>query len=111
MLHRQLLWILVIIAWPTMSIVQAQWVNQPSDTLLLSYDTVFMLDGQTGWIGGNYGSILKTTDGGGSWKILRVTSSTFVNVSEIRFVDKSTGFCLASTISTAFLLTKSDGGT
>jgi len=87
-----------------------QWVNQPSDTLIREYGTVFMLDGQTGWIGGNYGSILKTTDGGGSWFVQRSTSSQFDDVIQIIFADKSRGYCLAATDGYPSLFTTTDGG-
>ncbi len=89
---------------------QGQWINQASDTLLRVYETVFMLDGQTGWIGGDYGSILKTTDGGDSWFLQRSTSLQFDDVSKIIFTDKSRGFCLASTNLYPSLFTTTDGG-
>jgi len=108
--YRQQLYVLFFLC-STVTTAQAQWVNQPSDTLLRAYETVFMLDGQTGWIGGDYGSILKTTDGGGSWFVQRSTSSQFDDVSKIIFADKSKGFCLAAINLNPALFTTSDGGT
>ncbi|MCL4511930.1 MAG: YCF48-related protein [Bacteroidetes bacterium] len=110
MFNPQQVFISICILCLTALNAQSQWVNQSPDTLLRAYRTVFMLDGQTGWIGGDYGAILKTTDGGGSWFVQRSTSSMFDDVSEIRFVDKSTGYCLASTNFASVLLTTSDGG-
>jgi photosystem II stability/assembly factor-like uncharacterized protein len=107
--YRQQLCVLFFLC-SILTTVQAQWINQPSDTLLRAYETVFMLDGETGWIGGDYGSILKTTDGGGSWFLQKSTSSQFDDVSKIIFADKSNGFCLAPTNSTASLFTTTDGG-
>ncbi len=108
---RQQLCILFFLC-SSVATVRAQWVNQPTNTLLRAYQTVFMLDGQTGWIGGDYSSILKTTDGGGSWFVQRSTSAEFDNISKIIFIDRSTGFALAPSSSSfiASLLTTSDGG-
>ena len=108
--YKQQLFVLLFLC-STLATAQGQWVNQPSDTLLRAYETVFMLDGQTGWIGGNYGSILKTTDGGGSWFVQRSTSSQFDDVIKIIFADKSRGFCLAAINLNPALFTTSNGGT
>lgn len=89
---------------------RAQWVNRTPTPVLRAYSTVFMLDGRTGWIGGAYGSILKTTDGGGSWQLQYSTGSQFDNVSQIGFIDDSRGICLISVGFGNEILTTTDGG-
>jgi photosystem II stability/assembly factor-like uncharacterized protein len=110
MFSRQQLFISICILCLTALNAQSQWINQSPDTVLRAYRTVFMLDGQTGWIGGDYGSILKTSDGGNSWVIQRSSSLWYDDISEIKFVDKFTGYSLGSINNAGVLLSTSDGG-
>ena len=54
--------------------------------------TIFFIDSLTGWIGGDDGSVFRTTDGGMSWKPL--ISGTRADINLIQFVDWNTGWML-----------------
>lgn len=54
--------------------------------------TIFFIDSLTGWIGGDDGSVFRTTDGGISWKPL--ISGTRADINLIQFVDWNTGWML-----------------
>ncbi len=66
---------------------------------------VHMLDANTGWIVGNSGTILKTTNGGGAW--MPQTSGTTANLRDVHFVDANRGWAVSDG---GVILTTSDGG-
>lgn len=69
--------------------VSAQWspVQTGVSTTLRS---VFFTDANTGYIAGNGGKILKTTDGGNSWNVAIAGNSYDLN--SLHFVNPTTGF-------------------
>lgn len=69
-------------------------------------NTVFFLNGTTGWRGGDNGEIFKTTDGGVTWA--RQATGITAGIYGIRFVNASTGW---ATGAFGALLRTTDGGT
>jgi photosystem II stability/assembly factor-like uncharacterized protein len=66
------------------------WVENISDGD--DYRDVFFINERTGWIVGNAGSILKTEDGGDSWKACReATAHNKLRWNRIHFADESLG--------------------
>ncbi len=66
------------------------WIQQNSNTTnrLLS---VYFIDNQTGWAGGDDGILLKTTDGGNNW--LTGSIPTIDHVYEIVFLNNDIRLC------------------
>jgi photosystem II stability/assembly factor-like uncharacterized protein len=69
------------------------------------YSIRFANDGQTGWIGGESGLILKTTDGGQTWS--PQTSGTTENIFRIAVVDARTAYACGTN---GLLMGTTDGG-
>ena len=69
------------------------------------YSIRFANDGQTGWIGGESGQILKTTDGGETW--ITQTSGTTENIFRIAVVDPQTAYACGTN---GLLMGTTDGG-
>jgi photosystem II stability/assembly factor-like uncharacterized protein len=69
------------------------------------YSIRFASDGQTGWIGGESGLILKTTDGGQTWTTQ--TSGTTENIFRIAVVDPQTAYACGTN---GLLMATTDGG-
>lgn len=76
---------------------------------------IHFADAETGWIGGSGGTLLKTSDGGESWRhVPKFTSDTIL---EIVFTDKNTGWLLCErdvfnlgTKAPTYLLKTKNGG-
>ena len=68
-------------------------------------DKIFFINSNSGWIIGNNGTMLKTTDGGYTWKT--ELSNTSKNLREIFFIDEDKGWITG--LDNTFLRT-SDGG-
>jgi len=64
-----------------------------------------MLDINNGWVVGNLGTILKTTDGGNTW--IPKTSDTFVDLEGVYFIDSNLGWIVGEG---GLILATSDGG-
>jgi photosystem II stability/assembly factor-like uncharacterized protein len=89
------LWSLVLFAFLLCSIpkiANAQWVIQSSPTTqrLLS---VHFVNATMGYVAGEMGAILKTTDGGSMWQLLPTGVSNAFDA--VRFVNSDTGFAFA----------------
>jgi photosystem II stability/assembly factor-like uncharacterized protein len=66
-----------------------QWyVNNPTNQNLY---TVYFANANTGWIGGANGTIMKTTNGGVSWTVQSI-QSTSTTVFCVRFINETLGF-------------------
>ena len=65
---------------------------------------VFMLDAQTGWICGNAGTLLKTTNGGQNWNQVAVTGN---NINSIVFKDVNIGVAVCDN---GVIIRTTDGG-
>ena len=70
-----------------------------------SLRSVYFTDLNTGYAVGNYGTILKTSDGGDSWTVL--TSGTTHTLFSLTFTDNNTGY---ATGESGILLKTTDGG-
>ncbi len=94
--------------------VEAGWQKQSANTLAW-LKTVYFVDANTGWIGGSKGTLLKTTDGGTTWK--KVATASRDNLREIYFTDKNNGWILCErdvfslgSNSASYLLKTTNGG-
>jgi photosystem II stability/assembly factor-like uncharacterized protein len=89
--------------------VNAQWVLQPVGTTY-SLNNIHFVNSNTGYIAGNLGTILKTTNGGTNW----VNKSTLLDldVNNIFFLNADTGFavCCNSPLITSRILKTTNGG-
>jgi photosystem II stability/assembly factor-like uncharacterized protein len=67
-------------------------VNPYPDTTLI-LNTIYFLDSLNGYMGGFEGTILKTTDAGNVWKLMRVDSSLYFKypISNFRFFNSQMG--------------------
>ena len=82
--------------------VQAQWSVNAGNTIsgYLRMNSVYFLDGNTGFIGGSNnlldgdGKISKTINGGANWKTVLNTSGAAIN--EIYFVNTTLGFAVGN---------------
>ncbi|MFZ5518084.1 MAG: YCF48-related protein [Candidatus Zhuqueibacterota bacterium] len=71
----------------------ATWIKQNSGSSHSSnayLDDVYFVNSNTGWAVGNYGMVLKTTDGGSNWTNLSFV--TIDNLNSIFFLDASNGW-------------------
>lgn len=83
---------------------QNEW-NQLADLpFAYRYDDIYFVNPDTGFVGGSAGTILKTTDGGASWKTL-LYSSHYIR--SLEFLTEEVGF--AGTLSNVLYKTE-DGG-
>ncbi len=71
------------------AISQTGWYQQESGTLN-ELQSVYFINSNTGWISGNNGTILKTTDSGNNW--IPQTSNTDVDLQTVYFLNDNTGF-------------------
>jgi photosystem II stability/assembly factor-like uncharacterized protein len=83
----------------------AQWVLQNSGTENM-LKSVFFTNDQTGYITGDQGIILKTTDGGAHWISLDAGTSSSLN--SVFFINPDTGYIAGNN---GVILMTSDGGT
>lgn len=88
------------------------WVEQFSDNTIGVYNAIYFSNVNNGWIVGDNGKVIKTTDGGANWNY--VTNSG-INPGErskdVFFLDANTGWISSKDISGhAFLQHTTDGG-
>jgi photosystem II stability/assembly factor-like uncharacterized protein len=69
----------------------AQWVQQNSGTTR-NLNSVYFTDSNTGYIVGDHGIILKTTDGGTNW--MAQSSGTIHDLRSVYFTDAGTGYAV-----------------
>ena len=67
----------------------SQWIQQPSPTTNLLRSVCF-IDENTGFIVGEFGTILKTTNGGTTWT--SISSGTGNTLYSVKFPDATTGY-------------------
>ncbi len=84
-------WIFLIPYIISLSCYSQRWIQQNSNTTTPLYDCYF-IDKNIGWVVGNAGTILKTTNGGQSW----ITQNSGVNVGlrGVYFLDSLNGFAV-----------------
>ncbi|AWI26170.1 YCF48-related protein [Flavobacterium pallidum] len=68
----------------------SSWIVLQSGTTQ-TLNTVFFIDGDTGYIGSN-GFILKTTDGGNTWTTFTFGATLGTNILSLFFTDTNTGY-------------------
>jgi len=64
---------------------------------LTYYESISMIDVNTGYICGNYNSIRKTTNGGITWDSLALPVASYINLSTVDFVNANTGWVFSGT--------------
>jgi photosystem II stability/assembly factor-like uncharacterized protein len=69
--------------------IKAQWYQQNSGTTV-NLQSVIFIDESTGWVCGDSGKIIKTTNGGLDW--LEQNSNTTDGLKAIQFVDQDNGW-------------------
>ena len=63
--------------------------KQPTDHIL---QTMFFINEDTGWIAGNEGVILKTTDAGSTWIYQQMNGTDYGTLTSLFFIDENTGW-------------------
>ncbi len=75
-----------------------------------SLNTIYFIDPQNGFVGGNDGLLLRTTDGGISWDIIDI-GILYSSIQDIEFIDSSIGYLLSSNMGgSSKVYTTDDGG-
>jgi photosystem II stability/assembly factor-like uncharacterized protein len=89
------------------------WVEKfQMDTVSYKSGDICFVNSTTGFVGGNYGKVLKTTDGGESWQIFTLPDSTSDDYNKsIHFFDPNLGFVLSNNNKTSRIYKTTDGGT
>ncbi|MEO7969878.1 MAG: hypothetical protein ABI698_01160, partial [bacterium] len=95
---------LFLIALAFSAQAQQGWTPTRAGLAGKDLNTVFFLDGQRGWVGGDGGFLARTDDAGTSW--VRQTIDTPDAINDIYFRDKEIGFVLAGN---AVFSTRDDG--
>ena len=85
--------VIILLFFTTISF--SQWYPQNSNTTVNLTDIAFV-DTLTGWVVGNNGTILKTTNAGNDW--IAQTSSTFYNLRSVSFANSITGWAVGDSL-------------
>lgn len=88
------------------------WTEQFTDNLLGSYNKIYFTDLNNGWIVGDNGKVLNTTDGGANWNYI---TNSGINANErsksVFFLDANTGWISSKDDQGhAFIKQTTDGG-
>ncbi|MFH0730539.1 MAG: YCF48-related protein [Pseudomonadota bacterium] len=78
-----------------------------SESLKIYYTKVFFLDTQHGWIVGEMGTVLLTTDGGNVWELVD-TDKNLTTLNDIKFADVKSGWAVGEQ---GVIIASVDGGT
>lgn len=101
---------LIIISFLLLQInlaAQSGWYQQTSGTIENLY-SVYFIDNDNGFIVGNYGTFLKTTDAGENW-ISHPTGTDEV-ITSVQFLNPNIGFAVANLNPSARVMKTTDGG-
>lgn len=94
--------LLIFVLFLSQTIIYGQWIEQYSGTTEI-LNKVNFVSADIGYIVGNNGTMLKTTDGGNTWNPLNIGSSE--NLTSVCFLDSEIGF-----VSGASFISKTDDG-
>jgi photosystem II stability/assembly factor-like uncharacterized protein len=88
------------------------WVNKfHMDTISYKAGDICFVNSTTAFVGGNFGRVLKTTDGGESWQKITLPDSTADDYNRsIHFFDPNLGFVLSNNNKTSRIYKTTDGG-
>jgi photosystem II stability/assembly factor-like uncharacterized protein len=84
---------ILFIALITLNIANAQWEKQVCGTNN-NLRSVYFLDANTGYVVGDYGTILKTTDGGIDW--ITLMNDTTISLCSVFFTDYNIGYSVGT---------------
>lgn len=91
--------------------VFAQWVKQPVDTKA-SFRGLSVVSEKVVWASGTGGTVIKTIDGGKTWKVIAVPGAEKVDFRDIEAFDANTAYILSIGNGTSSRIYKTtDGGT
>ncbi len=83
---------LISVLIPADSYAQVNWVVQPRPTERILSSCHF-IDFNLGWIAGDSGLIMKTTNAGQNW--ITQNSGTFLNIERLFFINENLGYAIA----------------
>lgn len=86
--------------------VSQQWLKPFNSSN--TYNGIYFINANVGYITGEAGKILKTINGGKSWSALN--SNTTYNLQTIQFTDINTGYVVGNLSSNSVILKTTDGG-
>jgi PKD repeat protein len=81
--------IVIVVAFPCLG--KQGWYSQDSETEEFLYGACFV-DSLTGWVAGDHGLILHTTDGGESWSVQEANVGSWLL--SVYFIDKLNGWAV-----------------
>ena len=96
---------LILFGCFSLTFAQGNWellIPSPTSNQMVG---LYFIDDQTGWSVGEYGTILKTTDGGETWSIKEI-SWTF-DLSDVYFPTENIGYAVGTD---GFIIKSTDGG-
>src|SRR5438105_12695545 len=107
--------LLLIAHCSLLTVFASPWTRQPSGTMAW-LRAVYFLDQSRGWVAGSNGTLLRTTDGGATWK--KLSPLTKDTLQDVYFADTEAGwlvatrdiFKLKSNEPASYLLKTEDGG-
>lgn len=84
------------------------WTNQQYPVSGEFFSSILFLDSLLGWMGGEFGHIVRTTDGGTSWIPAEVDSSAFTHwgIINIKFLSPQMGFSMGGRLDIAGVVWK-----
>ena len=71
-----------------------QWVKQTVDTTA-SFRGLSVVDKNTVWASGTRGTVIRTTDGGGTWSVIKVPDAEKLDFRDIEAFDANTAYILS----------------
>ena len=89
------------------SVIFSQWVALNTGTSQ-NLRSVYFTDLQTGFVCGEFGTIIKTTNSGTNW--IALNSGTTYNLRSIQFINASTGLCCGYSPTNGFIIKTTNGG-
>ena len=86
--------IILFISLAAGSIVNAQWVKQPVNTTA-SFRGLSVVSEKVVWASGTGGTVIKTTDGGTTWIVMKVPGADKLDFRDIEAFDRNTAYILS----------------